>query len=163
MATLSENRPKDLTPDEARARTESILQAHWAVLVLSSGRKGVCRGRPMARGPTDADGTMHFLTRVDSMVIAEIEPNPEVSLAIEQDEEYAVIRGTAHVAQDRALIDRLWDPSWNAWFPRGRHDPAIAIVVFTPLEGRYWSSSRTRGVSFYYRERPAQRTTARAA
>jgi general stress protein 26 len=143
--------PHELTPAYAQARANAMLEEHWAVLVWTRSGAGACHGRPMARARTDPDGTIHFLTRVDSSALPEIEANTEMSLALERGHEYAILRGTGTATHDHPLIQRVWDPSWSVWFPRGPEDRAIAIVAFVPLEGRYWDVSRTRGVSFYYR------------
>jgi general stress protein 26 len=106
----------------------------------------------------DDDGTLYFSTGADSKKIAELEAHPEVTLSVQGKADYAVVRGTARISQDRALIRELWEDSWKVWFPEGVDDPTIAIVVVSPDEGTYWDQKSTQGLSFLFRLAKARLT-----
>ena len=145
------------TPNEAEQRDSSrahlidMFERHWSVMLFNHAPDGRLAGRPMARERVDADGTVYFATGMDSEKIKELQKDPQVTLSIQSAHEYAVMSGTAEVSQDPSLIDELWKDSWSVWFPLGRQDPSIAIVVVTPEEGTYWDQTKSQGLSFLFR------------
>ena len=40
--------------------------------------------------------------------------------------------------QDRANIDRLWNPFVAAWFEGGKTDPKLLLLRFDPREAQIW-------------------------
>lgn len=146
------------SPQEAHDRLLEILKAHHAAMMFSVDDDGRIQGRPMGWARIDDDGTLYFSTGADSKKIAELEAHPEVTLSVQGKADYAVVRGTARISQDRALIRELWEDSWKVWFPEGVDDPTIAIVVVSPDEGTYWDQKSTQGLSFLFRLAKARLT-----
>lgn len=64
--------------------------------------------------------------------------------------EFAVLYGTAHVSKDRVLIDQLWSEAWRVWFPGGKDDPNLCLLVVTPTSAEYWDSSGLEGFKYLY-------------
>lgn len=54
---------------------------------------------------------------------------------------FATIRGRLVPETDPATIDRLWDSSAAAWYPKGRDDPDIALVRFDTERAELWNAS----------------------
>ncbi|WP_367651803.1 pyridoxamine 5'-phosphate oxidase family protein [Curtobacterium sp. MCPF17_052] len=49
------------------------------------------------------------------------------------------IAGTATVTEDRAVVDELWSPFAEAWFPEGRDDPSIRLLTVEGVSVEYWT------------------------
>ena len=58
------------------------------------------------------------------------------------------IYGSATVNRDRALIDDLWEDMHKAWFPEGKDDPTLTVIVVKPQLGYYWDTKQGVMVSF---------------
>jgi general stress protein 26 len=60
---------------------------------------------------------------------------------------FASIDGTVTIDNDRAVIDRLWNPFVAAWY-KGKDDPKLCLFRFDPSEARAWidASSLIAGV-----------------
>jgi len=52
---------------------------------------------------------------------------------------FASIRGTLVIDNDRATIDRLWNPIVAEWY-EGKDDPKLALVRFDLDDARIWLS-----------------------
>ncbi len=156
MGTAQTNK----TPEELRTRLHDIVARAHTVVLLDHSPDGRIVGRPMANVKTDDATRVHLVTSMDSKKIAELHANPRVALSIQDREGHAMIDGEAHVSQDRALIDELWQDSWKVWFNGGKADPNIAIVIVEPLEGTYWDGDFTHGLSYLWRMIKARLTDA---
>jgi general stress protein 26 len=64
---------------------------------------------------------------------------------------FAVIRGTLVPETDPKAIDRLWDSSTAAWYPKGREDPGIALVRFDTDRAELWNAAGTSLAKSVYR------------
>ena len=52
---------------------------------------------------------------------------------------FASLRGTLEVVNDRARIDRLWNPVVAEWY-EGKDDPKLALVRFDVENAKIWLS-----------------------
>ena len=53
---------------------------------------------------------------------------------------FASIHGTLVLDNDRAVIDRLWNPIIASWFKDGRDDPDLALVRFDAERADVWEA-----------------------
>jgi general stress protein 26 len=53
---------------------------------------------------------------------------------------FACLAGTARVANDRAMIDKLWSKPAEAWFPGGKDDPNLALLRFDIEDAELWEA-----------------------
>ena len=68
----------------------------------------------------------------------------------------SVLLGPAVLVDDRSVIARRWQESWNSLFAQGKHDPDIAFIKLEPdrmevfVEGmqRYVVLERDRGTGW---------------
>lgn len=51
---------------------------------------------------------------------------------------FAALEGHLVVDNDRATIDKLWNPFVAAWFEGGKEDPKLQLLRFNADEGRVW-------------------------
>jgi general stress protein 26 len=50
---------------------------------------------------------------------------------------FATIEGTLRIDNDRAMIERLWNPFVSAWFD-GKDDPKVTLLRFEPAHAEVW-------------------------
>jgi len=53
---------------------------------------------------------------------------------------FACLSGHVAIDNDRAMIDKLWSRSVEAWFPGGRNDPDLALLRFDIDEAELWET-----------------------
>jgi general stress protein 26 len=51
---------------------------------------------------------------------------------------FASIEGDLAADNDRAMIDRLWNPFVAAWFKGGKDDPTLQLLRFDPSRAQVW-------------------------
>jgi general stress protein 26 len=53
---------------------------------------------------------------------------------------FAHIHGTLHLSNDRAVIDRLWNPIIASWYKDGKDDPDLALIRFDADSANIWKA-----------------------
>ncbi len=51
---------------------------------------------------------------------------------------FACFDGDLTLNNDRAVIDRLWNPYVAAWYEGGKDDPKLQLIRFDPERGQVW-------------------------
>jgi len=146
MATDS----KPTAAEHKQALRETLKEA-GTVMMITRGDNGDLHGRPMGVAHLDDKDNLYFATSASSTKIDEIQRDPRVDIAFQSKTRYATIAGRATISRDRALIEKLWSDSWKIWFPKGKEDPDIALVIVDAERGEYWDQSGLKGLSFLYR------------
>lgn len=97
------------------------------------------RSRPMKAHYFDDDGTVRFLTSIDTHKVDEIAAQPVANLvfAHPEDNSWISVSGAARISVDRADVDSLWDDSDGAWKPATKEEAAVLIVE--PDIAEYWT------------------------
>lgn len=105
--------------------------------------------RPMSIQKSDSDGTLWFLSSVGSAKNEEINSNPRARLFFQKTSsmEFLELQGKAEVTQNKELIYELWDSMAKNWFPKGKDDPRISVIKFTPEAGHYWDTKHGAGLA----------------
>jgi general stress protein 26 len=103
---------------------------------------GSLRSRPMVIQETPFDGSLWFLTDVETAKVYEIarERHVNLSFANPDSQKFVSVSGTATIVQDSAKVKQLWTPMHQAWFPRGVDDPKIALLRVAVTKAEYWDS-----------------------
>ena len=51
---------------------------------------------------------------------------------------YASMQGILSLSQDRAMIDKLWNPQVAAWYEKGKDDPKLRLLRFDAERAEIW-------------------------
>lgn len=51
---------------------------------------------------------------------------------------FGSVEGELHLVQDRAIVDRLWNPFVAAWYKDGKDDPKLQLIRFDPDHAQIW-------------------------
>ena len=94
----------------------------------------------------DDTGWLWFLTDRNSRKACELVNNPRASLAFQapRGDRYVSVEGTAIVVCDDVRLSRMWNPTYRAWFPKGKKDPDIVLVAVQITRAEYWLVPRNR-------------------
>jgi general stress protein 26 len=133
----------ELSGDEARKKIAELVKGIHICMMTTVREDGSMSARPMALQDKPFEGSMWFLTRVTSDKVDEIRNDQHILLvfADTSDSKYVTLRGRAQVNQDKAKIHELWNDLYKAWFPKGEHDPDIAVLRVDVADGDYWEAS----------------------
>jgi general stress protein 26 len=132
---------------ERRIRTLKRLLKGMSVAMLSTHTSGgEIRSRPLLVQEVDEQGWLWFLTDRSSRKVCELARSPETTVVFQSKHgnRFVAVHGTAFVVQDDVKVRRLWNPTFRAWFPKGRRDPEVTLIAVQPSKVDYWMVPRTR-------------------
>lgn len=154
MDSINQQQPevnrKDLHGEEARARIKEMADDAKTCFFCTGGALGDSRGvRPMSLLEAGDDGSLWFMSAIDSHKNAELQANPAVKLYFQGSTHagFMEVEGVATVSQDRARIKELWDFTLKTWFTEGEDDPRITVLRVVPSGGYYWDNKHGQAVA----------------
>lgn len=130
-----------------------LREAFWDKLdsdrVVMLGLKGVedDRTRPMT-AQVDGEGdarAIYFFASKGEGIGESITGNPSqrvvATFASKGNDLFAHIHGGLRPDQDRAAIDRLWNPIVASWYDRGKEDPDLLLLRLDAERAEVWEAS----------------------
>jgi len=119
--------------------------------VMMLGVDGVEDGfaRPMAAQIDQDRSPVWFFASADNHIVEAVgEGRRAIATFAAKGELYASVRGNLSLSQDRAMVDRLWNPQAEAWFEKGKDDPKLRLLRLDAEMAEIWldGSSLVAGV-----------------
>jgi general stress protein 26 len=114
--------------------------------------------RPMAVQAEAPGADFWFVTARETGKTDELELDPHVNLAFYKDgsREWVSVAGTAHLTDDRQLIQRLYRPDWRAWFgdeggdrDGTADDPRLLLIGVTAREAHFLALDKPKPVVLF--------------
>lgn len=132
---------QDFSDQEAIVKLQELAKDQICLLGTYPNAFGL-DARPMATQAVRDDGTFLFFSRKDSTKNGQIAQESRVELlyANSGSDSYLVVKGSATVFHDQALIDELWSPFAKTWFPEGKDDPNLTLIRVVPEDAHYWDT-----------------------
>ena len=135
-------------------------------VMLSRGAQGSAQPRPMTAVVEEKPGPIWFFTARDSELLDGMR-NGDAALFTFVDKGhkvFATVSGALTETDDRAVIDRLWNPFIAAWYD-GKDDPKLVLLRFDPKEAEIWESgnSLVAGLKILLSSDPAESMSDRVA
>jgi len=138
--------------------TQDIEKKFWKALksdrTAMLSLDGVVGAQPMTV-LTDGDHSpLWIFTSKETDLVRALSPGQPASLAFASKghDLFASVLGRISVDNDRAVIDRLWNPFVAAWYKDGKDDPELALLRFDVEEAKAWidASSLLAGVKILF-------------
>jgi general stress protein 26 len=136
-------------------REQELKELFWKELASSPfvmiGLQGVedSRTRPWTAqvdAPDGADkkdgGTIYFFgAKSEALVKGLAQNNRAVATYVSKGHDlFAHIHGTLEPIEDRALVEKLWNPFVASWYKEGKEDPDLQLVRFDTSNAEIWKS-----------------------
>ena len=133
--------------DRARRRAVEIAQDARACMLTSTSNDGALHARPMTpQQVTDDLEAWFFVSRV-SQQAQDIAARPRVNLSFEGPGDWLSVAGMATIVDDRHLVEEMWSPVVEAWFPDGPADPDAVLLRVDAGSVEYWKEPGGRVAS----------------
>jgi len=97
--------------------------------------------QPMAaQVEQEGRGPIWFFTTKDTDLVRNLGAGGPAAIqyAAKSHDLFASVEGRLAPHNDRATIDRLWNPWAAAWYEEGRNDPKLQLIRFDPGHGEIW-------------------------
>jgi general stress protein 26 len=137
------------TSKESADHFFEILQKFDTAILVTRAQSGSLHGRPLTIAKKELDGTLWFLTSVQSGKVAEVVTDSRTLVTMQSSNRFIVAHGIAELVPDRGKIDELWSEVQRVWF-KGKDDPDIAVVRFCPSEAEFWDNAGALGIQFVF-------------
>lgn len=126
------------SPAELETKLWKALHSDRTVMVGVDGVEGG-QTRPMTAIVEGEHGPLWFFTgKPNTLADVASKGHPVVaSFSSKGHDLFASIAGTLHVDNDRAVIDRLWNPFIAAWFD-GKDDPKLVLLRMDASHAEIW-------------------------
>ena len=132
-------------------RLGSMIKDIRIAMLSTVDETGAIYSRPMANQeikPKEFDGVLYFFTKNNSPKVHAIEHDQHVNLAYSEPkkQEYVSVSGKAFISEDKALMEKLWNPIMKAWFPEGLEDPEICLIGVNIESAELWDAPSSKVV-----------------
>lgn len=127
------------SPDDLKDKLWHALKNDRTLMLGIDGvEDGHCR--PMTAQFEDNRSPIWFFTGRDNALVKNLGPGTRAiaAFAAKSHDLFASIRGTLHIDNDRAVIDRLWNPWIAAWFEGGKDDPNLVLLRLDAESAEVW-------------------------
>jgi general stress protein 26 len=147
------------TPKELEAKFWKALKSDMTMML---GPVGVEDGhtRPMTAQIENDRGPIWFFTAKDHALVQNLSKSSRAvaTFASKGHDLFAALHGTVRMDNDRAAIERLWNPFIAAWFEGGKDDPKLALLRLDPERAEIWldGSSVMAGIKMLFGADPKQ-------
>ena len=132
------------SPASERRRVQALIEQAGIAMLTTIAEHAAPVARPMLPLFLEHDPCLYFLTHQNSRKVSHITARPQVSLTMISHGCYLVVTGTATTSREQALIERLWQPTYRAWFPDGKGDREATVLRVTVGRVDYWEPPRSR-------------------
>ena len=141
------------TPQELEAKLWDALKSDRTVMLGLNDVEGG-HARPMTAQLEQERGPLWFFTANDNALVRQLGEGGDahISFVAKDHDLFASIGGAVRLDNDRATIDRLWNPFVASWFEGGKDDPKLALLRFDADHAEIWenASSLLTGVKMLF-------------
>ncbi|SOE18998.1 general stress protein 26 [Hoeflea halophila] len=130
-----------MTDKHEHERFWEIIAGMRACMVTTSDG-GLIRARPMAPFVDKDARVIQFVTDDDSAKIDEMLLDRELCLSFADTKAmlFASVSGRAEISEDKRLIDKLWGPYCEAFFPDG--PDSVSVITVNASRAEYWDNDK---------------------
>jgi general stress protein 26 len=143
----TEHRAPESSDDRARRRAVEIAQDARFCMMTSTAPDGALHARPMTPQQVSDDLEAWFFISRSSEQAADIAERPQVNLSFDGSSDWLSVAGSATLVDDQRLVEEMWNPVVEAWFPDGPHDPDLVLLRVDAESAEYWKAPGGRAAS----------------
>src|SRR5690349_16178865 len=121
----------DTETRDAIPQVAELLKRIDMCMFATVGADGELHARPMSNnGDVEWDGSSWFFAPADGRLAGELRANPQAVTSYQAEGEFSwvVLSGAAEIVDDSDMKHRLWQSSFERWFPNGPDDPNVALI-----------------------------------
>lgn len=124
---------------------KDLKASPFVMLGLDGARDG--HTQPMTAQFEGESGPLYFFTTNDNSLVAALAQSHRAIATYtgKGHDLFASVHGTLSIDNDRATIDRLWNPHVEAWFEGGKADPKLTLLRLDTEKAELWQSGSSIG------------------
>lgn len=126
--------------------TTLIKDNKYAMMTTITADEGHLHACPMTTNKNELEnGKIWFIGDKTTETVKDLQKNPQVNLSYTSNDhkDYVSINGVAKLIDDKAKLDELWSPVYNAFYEHGKEDPNVQIICVECNGAEYWQSGNS--------------------
>jgi general stress protein 26 len=124
-----------MTLEDLRSRVKGVRFA----MVTTGDERGTLSSRPLTVQRIDEHGDVCFIVDRDADWLGAGVDAVNVAL-VDEDGTWVSIAGRARVNHEQALLDELWDPVTDTYFPDGKDSGSAVVFEVQADRWEYWTA-----------------------
>lgn len=116
-----------------------LRESKW-VMMTTARSDGKLLSHPMTPQEVTDDADVWFFASRSSDHADVLRQGGQVNLASSEAGEWLSVSGRAEFVEDRAKIDELWSNDVEAWFPGGKDDPDLGLLLVVTNSAQFWGT-----------------------
>ncbi len=132
-----------MSKQEQIDKIQEVIKDVKFAMMSTINSKGDIHAWPMTTSETSIGGKeIWFIGDKTSDVVKDIQDNPKIGLsyATQDEKDYVSVSANAELPTDKAKLDELWSPVYNAFFEHGKEDPNVQLIKVVPHGIECWLS-----------------------
>jgi general stress protein 26 len=122
----------------ASLRIFEIMKDVDFCMLTTFGARNASSTRPMSSIVDVEERSIFMLTEKDAKV-DDIKSTPRVLMTYSDgSKKFAVLAAEAKIRDERKLVEELWSPGAQVFWPKGPSDTNVVAIEVTPVQGEYW-------------------------
>ncbi len=138
LVDLTERDVDDESADPTLADLIKRVESIRTVMVTTGDERGTLSSRPLTVQEVSDDGDVFFIVNRDADWVTSMVEAANVAF-VRRDRDWISVAGRAALSEDRSLLDELWNPATDAFFPGGK-DSGAAVLSVHADRWEYWSA-----------------------
>lgn len=124
---------------------EKMRDMDFAMLSTTT-EDGNISARPMSNNrDVEYDGDSYYFTTDDTLMVSNIERNPEVGLSFQGSAGllkhrplFVAVEGRADLIRDKGQFSDHWNSDLDRWFEKGIDTPGLVMIKVHAKRAHYW-------------------------
>ncbi|WLP94779.1 pyridoxamine 5'-phosphate oxidase family protein [Psychrobacter sp. M13] len=124
-------------------KVQAIVKDVKFAMMTTVNSKGDLHAWPMTTSETSIGGKeIWFIGDKTSDVVKDIQDNKKIGLsyATQDEKNYVSVSANAELPADKARLEELWSPVYNAFFEHGQDDENVQLIKVVPHGVECWIS-----------------------
>ena len=131
---------------DAIIKLRELIGDSRVAMVTTGTPGGELHSRPLTLGSVDDDGSLVFLVDKRADWVSGLQHGEAVNASVSNDDDkvWVSMAGRARLGEDRATIDRVWNPAAEAFFDEGIDSPHLRVLTVEVTTVEYWDAPASR-------------------
>ena len=136
----------NMTKQEQLDKIQAVIKDVKFAMMSTTNKKGDIHAWPMTTNEVNLNNKeIWFIGDKSSDVVKDIKDDARIGLsyATQDEKNYVSVSANAELPDDKAKLDELWSPVYNAFFANGKEDENVQLIKVVPHGVECWLSGST--------------------
>ena len=136
----------NMTKQEQIDKIQAVIKDVKFAMMSTTNKKGDIHAWPMTTNKVNLDDKeIWFIGDKSSDLVKDIKDDARIGLsyATQDEKNYVSVSANVELPDDKAKLDELWSPIYDAFFANGKEDENVQLIKVVPHGVECWLSGST--------------------